>query len=145
MEHLFKTSFFKYFLPVLLTFISAYFWVNFVKFNLVKIIGIIINLLGLILWWAGKLTLAQNWNIGFGKPKVSQLVTYGIYSKIRHPMYWGINLTFVGLTLIYPKIWFAVISLIVIVYFSFRMKRETKYLLETLGGEYQNYKNKTWI
>lgn len=144
-ERLFKTPFFKYFLPVSLTVISAYFWVNFIEINFIKIIGLTINMLGLIMWWTGKLTLAQNWNVGFGKPKLSQLVTHGIYSKVRHPMYWGINLTLVGLALIYPKIWFIVISLIVIFYFIFRMKRENKYLMETLGEEYQNYKNKTWI
>lgn len=144
-EHLFKTPFFKYFLPVSLTLISAYFWVNFIEFNLVKVMGLIINLLGLMLWWAGKLTLSKNWNVGFGKPKINQLVTYGIYSKIRHPMYWGINLTFAGLTIIYPKNWFVAVSLLVIIYFFYRMRLENKYLSETLGEEYQNYKKKTWV
>jgi len=125
--------------------ISVYLWVNFLEPDLLKITGLAVNLLGLIMWWTGKLTLAKNWNVGFGKPKITKLVTHGIYSKIRHPMYWGINLTFIGLTLIYSEIWFMVLSTIIIIYFFVRMRRENKYLLATIGKEYQNYKRNTWI
>ncbi len=128
-----------------MTVVSVYFWINFLDSDLLKIIGVAINITGLIVWWIAKITLAKNWGVGFGNPKIKQLVTHGIYSKIRHPMYWGINLTFVGLIFIYPKFWFLVLSALIILYFFYRMKIENSYLLKELGDEYRNYKRKTWI
>ncbi|HPW34541.1 MAG TPA: isoprenylcysteine carboxylmethyltransferase family protein [Candidatus Paceibacterota bacterium] len=90
-------------------------------------------------------TRAKNWGVGFGNPKIKQLVTHGIYSKVCHPMYWGINLTFVELIFIYSKFWFLVLSVLIIFYFFYRMKIENSYLLKELGDEYRNYKRKTWI
>ncbi len=142
---LFKVPFFKYFLAVLMSIVSVYIWVNSFEFNFLKIFGLVINIAGLIVWWAGKLTLAQNWNSGFVKPAITKLVTRGVYSKIRHPMYWGINLTFVGLVFMFPKVWFVVLSILVIIYFLFRMRQENMYLRDSLGGEYRNYERNTWI
>jgi len=114
-------------------------------YDLLKFVGIAINITGLILWWSARLTLSKNWSTGFGKPKINQLVTHGIYSKICHPIYWGMNLTLTGLILIYPKYWFLVLGVLIIVYFFYRMKIENDYLSEKLGEEYRDYKRKTWF
>ncbi|MEK7217542.1 MAG: isoprenylcysteine carboxylmethyltransferase family protein [Patescibacteria group bacterium] len=130
---------------VVLTIVSIYFWIALRDYNLLKFIGITINIAGLVVWWSARFTLAKNWSMGFGKPKINQLVTHGIYSKIRHPIYWGINLTLTGLIILYPKYWFSVLGILIIVYFFYRMRVESGYLLEKLGEEYRNYKRKTWI
>ena len=144
-EYLIKILHLKYSFLVLMTAISIYFCVTTLGPGFLKVVGIVINITGLFIWWFAKLTLAENWNVGFGKPKVNQLVTHGIYSKISHPMYWGVNLTFVGLMFLYPKIWFIVVSLLLIIYLFKRMGVEDKYLTEKFGKEYQDYKGKTWI
>lgn len=144
-ENLIKKFHLKDSFLVLVMILSVYFWVSFLESNFLKIAGLVINIAGLVMWWWAKLTLAQNWNIGFGKPRIRQLVTRGIYSKICHPMYWGINLTFLGLIFLFPNIWFSIISALIIIYFFFRMKVENDYLSTTLGDEYRNYKRQTWI
>ncbi|MFA6136365.1 MAG: isoprenylcysteine carboxylmethyltransferase family protein [Candidatus Paceibacterota bacterium] len=144
-ENFIKKYHLRHFISIALTLISIYFWVNFLDWNLWEIVGAIINIIGLAVWWLAKLTLSKNWGMGFGKPQIKQLVTHGIYSKIRHPMYCGINLTLIGLILLYPKIWFIIISLLVIIYFLYRMRAENKYLSEKLGDEYRNYVKKTWF
>lgn len=135
----------EHLVPLALTILSVYFWVVFFDSSLLKIIGGIINVVGLVVWWSAKLTLGENWSAGYGKPGIKKLVTHGIYSKIRHPLYWGINITLAGLVLLYPVIWFFVTSLAIIIYFFYRMRIEDDYLLKTLGEEYKNYKNKTWL
>jgi protein-S-isoprenylcysteine O-methyltransferase Ste14 len=135
----------EHLVPLALTILSVYFWITFLNHDLVRIVGITINIVGLIIWWLAKITLGSNWDAGYGSPKIEQLVTRGVYSKIRHPLYWGINLTLIGLVLLYPRVWFSTISLLIIVYFFYRMRVEDKYLLEKLGEEYRNYKRKTWI
>jgi protein-S-isoprenylcysteine O-methyltransferase Ste14 len=135
----------EHLVPLALTILSVYFWITFFNQDSIKIIGIVINIIGLIIWWSAKITLGENWDAGYGNPKIKQLVTHGIYSKIRHPLYWGINLTLIGLALLYLTIWFSIISLLIVVCFFYRMRIEDKYLLEKLGEEYRNYKAKTWI
>ena len=144
-EYLIKKFYLKYLISVALTITSIYFWITFADSNFLDIVGVIINISGLIIWWVAKLTLAENWNMGFGKPKINQLVTHGLYSKIRHPMYWGVNLTLIGLILLYPEFWFFIISLLIIIYFFSRMRVEDTYLSDKLGKEYRDYKEKTWI
>jgi len=135
----------EHLVPLALTILSIYFWIIFINHSLLKIIGMGINIIGLIIWWSAKLTLGENWDAGYGKPKIKRLVTHGIYSKIRHPLYWGINLTLIGLIPLYPRFWFSIISLLIIIYFFYRMMAEDDYLLEKLGEEYRNYKRETWI
>ncbi len=110
-----------------------------------NITGVTINIAGLFLWWSARLTLGKNWSTGFGRPQIKQLVTRGIYSKINHPLYWGINLTLIGLIILYPKPWFSLLGGVLIVYFFYRMGIENKYLSEKLGEEYRNYKRRVWI
>lgn len=134
-------------LPLLLglTFLSIYFWFKNFNQSYQYWIGLIINITGLIIWWSAKITLSENWYTGFGQPKIKKLVTQGIYSKIQHPIYWGIILTLVGTSLIHLNIFLIIPSVICILYFFWRMKFETKFLIRTLGKEYQDYINKTWL
>jgi len=135
----------EHIVPLILTIFSVYFWFNQFQQNLFDFIGLAINILGLVFWWSAKLTLAENWNAGYGKPQIKKLVVHGIYSKICHPMYFGINLTLIGLVFIYPMVWFGIINLLIVAYFFRRMYVEDKYLMKTLGKEYQDYKKKTWL
>ena len=144
-EYLIKKLHLGYLISVTLTAVSIYSWITFQDFSFLNVVGVIVNVIGLLLWWSARLTLSKNWNTGFGKPHIKQLVMHGIYSKISHPLYWGINLTFIGLCIPYPRYWFLMLSTIIIVYFFHRMKVESSYLLEKLGEEYRNYKRKTWI
>jgi protein-S-isoprenylcysteine O-methyltransferase Ste14 len=144
-DYIIKRYQLEHVVPFALTVLSVYFWIAFTDQRLVKIIGLAVNIIGLIIWWSAKLTIGENWNAGYGKPQIKKLVTHGVYSRIRHPLYWGINLTLIGLCLLYPNILFLIISSLIIIYFFYRMRAEDKYLLEKLGMEYRNYKNQTWI
>ena len=144
-ERLIKIFHLKDSILIALTTVSIYFWLNFFYSDLWKNVGMVTNIVGLLTWWTAKLTLAKNWNVGFGKPKINKLVTHGIYSKIRHPMYWGINFTLTGLILLYLNGWFVALCLLTIIYFFNRMRVENDYLSKELGEEYKNYKDRTWI
>jgi protein-S-isoprenylcysteine O-methyltransferase Ste14 len=135
----------EHLVPLALTILSVYFWFNNFQQNWIYFTGLTINLIGLFIWWSAKVTLAENWSAGYGQPKIKKLVTWGIYSKICHPLYWGINLTLIGLCLIHLNIFLIIPSIIIVVFFFWRMKLETKFLIKTLGKKYLDYKNKTWI
>jgi protein-S-isoprenylcysteine O-methyltransferase Ste14 len=135
----------EHLVPLILTILSVYFWFSSFRQGWVYFIGLFINILGLIIWWLAKFALSDNWNAGYGKPIIKKLVTNGIYSKISHPLYLGINLTLAGQCLIHLNIFLIIPSLVIIIYFFWRMKIETKFLTKTLGKKYLDYRNKTWI
>lgn len=135
----------EHLVPLILTLISIFFWFKCLKNNILSFIGLILNVIGLIIWWSAKITLGENWHAGYGKPKLKKLVTNGIYSIICHPLYWGINLTLLGLMLISMKLWLIVAVLAIVIFFFVRMKVEDKFLTKKLGKRYLEYKRKTWI
>ena len=135
----------EHLVPLALTILSIYFVFNNFQQNWVYFTGLIINVIGLFIWWSAKVTLSENWDAGYGQPKIKKLVTRGIYSKICHPLYLGINLTLIGLCLIHLNIFLIIPSILIVAYFFWRMKVETKFLIKTLGKKYLDYKKKTWI
>lgn len=120
--------FFKDVIPIIVSLISIYFLINYFNNSIIYYIGLILNLIGLILWWSGKIELGDNWNYGYGKPHVNKLVTTGIYSKIRHPIYLGIIFTWTGLCLIHLSMAIIFIWVITLFYFVWRIYLENKYL-----------------
>jgi protein-S-isoprenylcysteine O-methyltransferase Ste14 len=135
----------EHLVPLALTILSVFFWFNNFQKNIFYFVGLIINITGLCVWWSAKITLGENWDAGYSKPRVKKLVTNGIYSKIRHPLYWGINLTLIGLSLLHFKLWLIIISFVIVVYFFYRMYIEDRYLISKLGSKYIKYKKQTWI
>jgi len=74
-----------------------------------------------------------------------QLVTTGIYSKLRHPMYLGIILFHIGMPLIFRS-FAALVSTVLwaAIIFSWKVFEERN-LERQFGGKYVEYKRKTWF
>lgn len=71
--------------------------------------------------------------------QIDEIVTTGIFSKIRHPMYLGMILGFLGVSIAWGVIW----MLIPAVLFSFLAVliaiKEEEYLLHKFGRRYEEY------
>ncbi|MFH0856892.1 MAG: isoprenylcysteine carboxylmethyltransferase family protein [bacterium] len=135
----------EHLVPLALAILSFYFWANNFQKDWVYFSGLFVSMAGLIIWWAAKITLGKDWDAGYGEPKIKNLVTRGIYSKISHPLYWGINLTLIGLSLVHLNIFLIILSLMIVIYFFRRMSVEDRFLSKELGEKYLEYKRKTWI
>jgi protein-S-isoprenylcysteine O-methyltransferase Ste14 len=73
-----------------------------------------------------------------------QLVTEGIYSSIRHPIYTSYILLFVGFCLVLQSFWgLGLLCSVCLVWFGSRIGIEEKMLLERFGDEYQSYCQQT--
>jgi protein-S-isoprenylcysteine O-methyltransferase Ste14 len=73
-----------------------------------------------------------------------QLITSGIYSMIRHPVYLGTILAVIGMFLVFPT-WYGLIF--VVLYTSLLARRislEEKLLLKTFGSVYEEYSTKSF-
>jgi protein-S-isoprenylcysteine O-methyltransferase Ste14 len=71
------------------------------------------------------------------------LITNGIYRYLRHPIYFGIVLSVIGLWLKSPRLSTAISGLAVIAWLALKVKVEERFLLATYPG-YAQYRSTTW-
>jgi len=72
-----------------------------------------------------------------------QLLTDGVYSRIRHPLYLGEIMRNLGFTLILSSLYGFVIVLVGSLFLPFRIEIEERMLLAEFGQEYEEYKKRT--
>ncbi|HUV69304.1 MAG TPA: isoprenylcysteine carboxylmethyltransferase family protein [Terracidiphilus sp.] len=77
--------------------------------------------------------------------KASTLVTTGIYSRIRNPIYFFGALTIAGVILWVQQPWFLLVFCILIPLQVIRSRKEAKVLAEKFGAAYEEYKCQTWF
>jgi protein-S-isoprenylcysteine O-methyltransferase Ste14 len=79
------------------------------------------------------------------RAKAHQLVTHGIYSKIRNPIYVSGAVLLAGFVLVLhrPILWLVFLALIIMQ--TFRARREAKVLEAAFGDAYRDYRRKTWF
>ena len=88
--------------------------------------------------------LGRHWTAIAGILKNHKLVTTGIYSQIRHPMYAAHFLWAIGQIMILHN-WIAGYSFIITMlpFYFYRARKEEQMLNEEFGKEYRIYKEKT--
>ena len=123
-------------------------------FVIPKAIAWIFDILGLALYLAGfffvewaRWTIGKYWGLSTSlQVKLldeHQLVQAGPYAFVRHPMYFGAWILFLGLTMLYPVWVMAVLFLSTLVAFTGRARREEAALSERFGEEWNQYARHT--
>lgn len=108
----------------------------------VQVVGIMLLVLGGILIVLGLVNLGENLT-PFPKPKTGQhaLVTTGIYSIVRHPIYSGFFLGALGWSLWWGTLLGIVLTLVLFVWFDLKARREEAWLIEKYP-DYISYKSR---
>jgi protein-S-isoprenylcysteine O-methyltransferase Ste14 len=78
-------------------------------------------------------------------PQAKNLVTHGIYSRIRNPIYFFGTFVFVGLFLFLERPWLLLLTVPVLILQIIRARAESRVLEEHFGEEYRRYKASTWF
>ncbi len=107
-----------------------------------RVAGAVIGLPSLALLVVARIQLGGSFSV---RAKAQALVTQGLYSRIRNPIYVFGGLTIVGafLFLGMPKLlWLFVVLIPLQIY---RTKKEEQVLAAKFGEEYKAYKARTWF
>jgi len=110
--------------------------------NSQRVVGSIILLLGMGLVFTARLQLGQSFSV---TPQARQLVTHGLYAKIRNPIYVFGTVAILGMCLILqtPALW--MVMALVAVMQILRARKESNVLEAKFGDEYRAYRNQTWF
>jgi protein-S-isoprenylcysteine O-methyltransferase Ste14 len=110
--------------------------------NLVWAAGLALALAGLALWYVARRQLGSAFT-----PLVTarHLVTGGVYSRLRHPIYVFGSLSRLGSFVALQEPGALVVWVIVVAAEAFKARREERVLAEAFGGEYLEYKRRTWF
>jgi protein-S-isoprenylcysteine O-methyltransferase Ste14 len=106
--------------------------------------GAAIMAASLWLFWRSHADLGQNWSVSLELREGHQLVTHGVYRRIRHPMYASIWLWAIAQGMLLQN-WLAgwsVVPAFAAMYFL-RTPREEKLMCESFGETYYEYMQQT--
>ena len=107
-----------------------------------RIIGLILLAFGLIFLTVARLQLGNSFSI---KPEARKLVTHGLYSKIRNPVYFFGVFVFTGLILYIGQSYLLLLMIPLVLMQVLRARAEARVLEEKFGDEYRAYRAKTWF
>ena len=78
-------------------------------------------------------------------PQAKELVTLGLYSRIRNPIYVFADVMIFGLILVLHLYWLYAIYPLLVAMHIFRARQEAKVLRKKFGQAYLDYCNQTWF
>jgi protein-S-isoprenylcysteine O-methyltransferase Ste14 len=108
----------------------------------VRIAGAILAVLAYVLVFAARIQLGKSFSV---RPQAKELVTHGLYSRFRNPMYVFVDIMLFGLILALHLHWLFVILPVFVVFQARQARREAKVLQEKFGQAYLDYRRQTWF
>lgn len=107
-----------------------------------RIVGAIVAIAGYFLFITARLQLGKSFSVS---PQAKQLVTHGLYARIRNPIYVFVGVMWLGLIVALQLNWMFVPLVMLLVMQLIRADREAKVLRERFGQTYLIYRKQTWF
>jgi protein-S-isoprenylcysteine O-methyltransferase Ste14 len=107
------------------------------------LVGMAMAAIGFVLWMVARQQLGKSFTVS---AQAKQLVTTGLYSKIRNPIYFFGGVAFFGVFLAWGNPY--ALAGVIVLYFAMqamRARKESAVLEEAFGDEYRRYKANTWF
>ena len=108
-----------------------------------KIIGMMFVILSFVIYILALKDLGNSWRLGIDESHPGKLVTNGIYSISRNPIYMFFNLYFFGIFLINGNLIFLIFTILIVINLHYMIKEEEKFLIKSFKEEYLNYSFQT--
>jgi len=107
-----------------------------------RIAGVAIAAPAFLLFVAARIELGRAFSV---QAKATTLVTTGLYSRIRNPIYFFGGMLILGVIIWTGRPWLLLIFVVLIPLQVVRSRKEERVLTEKFGAAYLEYKQKTWF
>ena len=110
--------------------------------SFMRVLGLALMLPALLLLTVARIQLGNSFSLA---PQATQLVTHGIYSRIRNPIYLFGAFVFSGLFLFLERPLLLLLLVPVLILQISRARAEARVLEAHFGEKYRQYKAATWF
>lgn len=107
-----------------------------------QLVGLSIMVPSFFLWALARLQLGMSFS---GDARATALVTTGLYSKIRNPIYVFGGIFLVGLFVFVGNPYLLLLLLVIVPVQLARLRKEAAVLEAAFGDAYRAYKRQTWF
>ncbi len=108
-----------------------------------KLIGVMSIAFGFVIYILALTALGDSWRMGIDNKVPGKLVTAGIFSVSRNPIYVFIDIYFTGTFLINGTLIFLIFAILTVAALHFQILQEEKFLAKTYGQAYMDYCTRT--
>ena len=106
--------------------------------------GFCTGMLGDLIFLLSVLCMKDSWRAGIPDQEHTELVTSGIYRFSRNPACLGFDFMYIGVMLMYCNLLTVPLTVFAIVMLHLQILQEERYLDETFGEAYREYKRHTF-
>jgi protein-S-isoprenylcysteine O-methyltransferase Ste14 len=125
---------------VILPIFAGQFWGP--PWSVERVAGLAIAIPSFLLLILARIQLGRAFSV---RAKATTLVTSGIYSRIRNPIYVFSALMLAGFILWVNQLWLLLCFAVLIPMQVYRSRKEERVLTEKFGAAYLDYKRQTWF
>jgi len=132
------------FYPSLYGYLAPILWL---ETDLIILTGLLLLIVSLFWVWAAQSQMGNSWRIGIDEKSKTELVTEGIFTISRNPIFLGIKITNLGFFLVLPNAVTLSILILGAALIDIQVALEEKYLTGIHGENYRRYceKVRRWI
>ena len=132
------------FFPSMYDFLAPFHWL---ENQLIVFVGIFFLIISLFWIWVAQTQMGNSWRIGIDEQRKTELITTGMFSISRNPIFLGMKVNLLGFFLVIPN---AVTLTVVVTGFALidiQVRLEEQHLLNLNDDSYQNYYKKVrrWL
>lgn len=117
-------------------------YIPFLQKSIYNYSGLVILVVALIWTITAQIQMKDSWRIGIDYDKKSELVTSGLFSISRNPIFVGMILSLLGLFLCLPTLFSSLFLALGYILIQIQIRLEEEFLLKEHGELYKNYLTK---
>ena len=109
------------------------------KNQIIQFAGAAVIFVSLLFFCLALISFNSSWRVGIDTVSPGDLITTGVFSVTRNPIFLSMDLYFLGTFLIYSNLFFLMWFVFIALGFQFQIRHEETFLLERYGGNYRKY------
>jgi protein-S-isoprenylcysteine O-methyltransferase Ste14 len=105
----------------------------------IQLAGAVVIFVSILIFSLALISFKSSWRVGIDTSAPGGLITTGIFSMSRNPIFLSMDLYFLGTFLIYSNVFFLLCFFCIALGFHFQIRQEEVFLIERYGNSYRGY------